>query len=104
MRRLILALVGSAACISAVATPTCPDDFTYDCLFCDKVPLTVWYDCCMTPASGWCCTCFCRNIKCELLWFECPPLEGDGVERDYTTLNGPDYACVQPQGLCLPIP
>jgi hypothetical protein len=67
--------------LSANAQQQC-QDYWYDCLFCSKVVLVNWFNCCTTVAGG-CCQSQCRAIDCRIGPMSCGVLEGDSLERNF---------------------
>ena len=95
----VTTLLASAALSSIATAPQCPDDFIYDCLLCAKIYVGLPFNCCMTPASYYCCPAQCVEVRCAML-VNCPLLEGDGIERSYGPIQSGN--CHPIHGACGP--
>lgn len=108
----ILALAIVFLMTSVVSPQSCPTNDDWDCQYgdCDKYEVGTIFQCCMTPASGYCCPCWCQAVGCRYDLGGGPPLYcpmesgSDGIDRLYSAIQGPGYQCHPVHGTCVLIP
>jgi hypothetical protein len=110
MKKQLVAFVLVLTSAMALAPPTCPTNDNWDCAYtiCEKVEYGTIFQCCMTPAPGYCCDCWCQSVGCVVKGSD-PPLYcamepgSDNIDRLYDPVKGPGYVC-NVHGVCVLAP